>query len=224
MEKYFAILCGCPLFQGIEPEEIRQALACLNAKTLRFDKGESVLKEGEPANYMGIVLAGKLQIVRTDFFGNRSILASLFPGELFGESFACAGAEAVPVAVTAAEAGELLLIDCLKLTHSRGHSCQFHQQLIFNLLQIVAAKNLIFHQKIEVTSKRTTREKLMTYLMLQAKERNSPEFDIPYNRQELADYLEVERSGLSVEIGKLRRQGIIETERRRFKLCRPFEV
>ena len=96
-------------------------------------------------------------------------------------------------------------------------------QIIFNLLQIIAAKNLLFHQKIEVTSKRTTREKLMTYLMLQAKQQGSSAFDIPYDRQELADYLEVERSGLSVEIGKLRRQGIIETERRHFKILTAFE-
>lgn len=95
--------------------------------------------------------------------------------------------------------------------------------MIFNLLQIVAAKNLVFYQKIEVTSRRTTREKLMTYLMLQAKQQDRLEFEIPYDRQELADYLEEERSGLSVEIGKLRRQGAIEAERRRFKICRPLD-
>ena len=161
--------------------------------------------------------------MRTDFFGNRSILASLVPGELFGESFACAGVKAVPVTVAAVEAAEVMLIDCLRITHPCGHGCQFHQRMIFNLLQIVAAKNLVFHQKIEVTSKRTTREKLMTYLMLQAKRQGSLEFEIPYDRQELADYLQVERSGLSAEIGKLRRQGTIEAERRRFKICRPLD-
>lgn len=224
MEQYFATLRECPLFQEMDLQEITRALACLNAKVLRFGKGESVLKEGDPANYMGIVLAGMLQIVRTDFFGNRNIIASIVPGELFGESFACAGVEEVPVAVTAVQAAQVMLIDCRKLTRTCGSLCQFRQRLIFNLLHIVAAKNLIFHQKIEVTSKRTTREKLMTYLMLQAKQHNSLEFEIPYNRQELADYLEVERSGLSVEIGKLCRQGVIETARRYFKLCRPFDL
>ena len=221
MKKYFDILCACPLFRGIRQQELTKALDCLNAGVSSFAKGEAVLSEGEPANYVGIVLTGKLQIVRTDFFGNRSILAHLVPGELFGESFACAGVKAVPVTVTAAEAAEVMLIDCLKITGSCSAACHFHQQMIFNLLQIVAAKNLVFHQKIEVTSKRTTREKLMTYLMLQAKRQGSLEFEIPYDRQELADYLEVERSGLSAEIGKLRRQGTIETERRRFKICRP---
>lgn len=221
MKKYFDILCACPLFGGIQQQELTKALDCLNAGVSSFTKGKAVLREGEPANYIGIVLTGKLQIVRTDFFGNRSILAHLVPGELFGESFACAGVKAVPVTVTAAEAAEVMLIDCLKISGSYSGACHFHQQMMFNLLQIVAAKNLVFHQKIEVTSKRTTREKLMTYLMLQAKRQGSLEIEIPYDRQELADYLEVERSGLSAEIGKLRRQGMIEAERRKFKICRP---
>ena len=223
MKKYFDILHECPLFRDIEGQELEKALECLKARASSFAKGEAVLSEGDPANYVGIVLTGRLQIVRTDFFGNRSILVHLVPGELFGESFACAGVKAVPVTVAAVETAEVMLIDCLRITHPCGHGCQFHQRMIFNLLQIVAAKNLVFHQKIEVTSKRTTREKLMTYLMLQAKRQGNLEFEIPYDRQELADYLEVERSGLSAEIGKLRRQGTIEAERRRFKICRPLD-
>lgn len=221
MKEYFDILRACPLFRDMKPQELKKALECLSAKVSFLAKGEAALREGDPANYLGIVLAGRLQIERTDFFGNRSILAQLAPGELFGESFACAGVKAVPVTVAAIEAAEVMLVDCLSITRSCGNACHFHQRMIFNLLQIVAAKNLVFHQKIEVTSKRTTREKLMAYLMLQAKRLGSLEFEIPYNRQELADYLEVERSGLSAEIGKLRRQGAIEAERRRFKICRP---
>lgn len=222
MKDYFDRLCACPLFRDIERQELAKALECLSARVSSLAKGEVVLSEGDPANDVGIVLSGKLQIVRTDFFGNRSILAHLVPGELFGESFACAGVKEVPVTVAAVENAEVMLIDCLKITRSCGNTCHFHQRMIFNLLQIVAAKNLVFHQKIEVTSKRTTREKLMTYLTLQAKQQGSLEFEIPYDRQELADYLEVERSGLSAEIGKLRRQGIIETERRSFKICGPL--
>ena len=209
MEKYFEVLCMCPLFRDIAHWELTKALRCLNARVFSFEKGEAVMNESEPAKYVGIVLTGSFQIV---------------PGELFGESFACAGVEVVPVSVLASEAAEVMLIDCLKISHSCSNACQFHQQMIDNLLQIVAAKNLVLHQKIEVTSKRTTREKLMAYLMLQAKQFGSLEFEIPYDRQELADYLEVERSGLSAEIGKLRRQGVIEADRSRFKIYKPFDV
>lgn len=222
MKKYFDSLRACLLFRDIAPQELPKVLECLNVRVSSFDRGEAVLREGDPADDIGVVLTGRLQIVRTDFFGNRSILTSLGPGELFGESFACAGTEAVPVTVMAAEAAEVMLIDCFKITHACGNACGFHQQIIYNLLQIIAAKNLVFHERIEVTSKRTTREKLLTYLTLQAKRHGSLEFEIPYDRQELADYLEVERSGLSAEIGKLRRQGILEAERRKFKICRPL--
>ena len=223
MRNYFDILRVCPLFRDIAPQELTRVLECLDAKIYSFDKGEAVFNEGDPANDMGVVLTGRLQIVRTDFFGNRSIIASLGPRELFGESFACAGMEAVPVTVVAAEAVEVMLINCRKITRSCSNACCFHQQIIYNLLQIVATKNLVFHEKIEVTSKRTTREKLLTYLMLQAKHHGNLEFEIPYDRQELADYLEVERSGLSAEIGKLCRQELIEVKRRKFKICKSFK-
>jgi len=109
-------------------------------------------------------------------------------------------------------------MDSARITRSCSNACGFHQQMIFNLMKIMAVKNLCFHQKIEITSKRTTREKLMTYLMIEAKKKRSDTFDIPYDRQELADYLEVDRSGLSAEISKLRREGVLLSEKNRFTL------
>ena len=111
-----------------------------------------------------------------------------------------------------------MLIDCNHILHTCSNNCGFHQQLIFNLMKDLAVKTLLFHQKIEITSKRTTREKLMTYLLIQAKRVNSNSFDIPFDRQELADYLEVERSGLSAEISKLRQEGILESHKNHFEL------
>ena len=99
-----------------------------------------------------------------------------------------------------------------------SNSCDFHNKLIFNLLKVVAAKNLLFNQKMEITSRRTTREKLLAYLNAQAKQHGSNSFTIPYDRQELADYLEVDRSGLSAEISKLRREGVLESQRSQFTL------
>ena len=133
MEKYFEVLCMCPLFRDMAHWELTKALRCLNARVSSFEKGEAVMNEGEPAKYVGIVLTGSFQIVRTDFFGNRSMIANLVPGELFGESFACAGVEVVPVSVLASEAAEVMLIDCLKISHSCSNACQFHQQMIATL-------------------------------------------------------------------------------------------
>lgn len=218
MQAYFGILQNCPLFSGMAQTEIQTALECLQAKTVRFQKNEPIFTEGTSAKRIGIVLSGTVQIVRVDYFGNRSIAASVGPAELFGESFACAGVQSIPVDAVAAADTAVLLLDFENLLAPKGVSCAFHQKLIYNLLKITASKNLLFLRKLEITSKRTTREKLMTYLHLEAKRAHNSRFEIPYDRQALADYLEVDRSGLSAEIGKLRKEGVLTCTRNRFEL------
>ena len=218
MTKYIDVLRKCPLFIGIEDEDLIAIMKCLDVKEDTYKKGDTILAEGDPAKYLGIVLTGQVQIDRVDYYGNRSILTSIEPSTIFGESFACAGLDSLPVNVTAVEDTSILLIDARRITQSCSNSCSFHNKMIFNLLNIVARKNLIFHRKIEITSKRSTRAKLMTYLLLEAKKNGSNTFTIPYDRQELADYLEVERSGLSAEIGKLRKEKIVSCCKSTFTL------
>ncbi len=218
MQAYFGILQNCPLFSEMSETEIRTALDCLGAKTAQFRKNETVFSEGKSAKHIGIVLSGAVQIVRIDYFGNRSITASVGPSELFGESFACAMVRAIPIDAVAAEDTAILFLDFQKLLAPSGSSCALHQKLIFNLLKITASKNLQLLKKSEITSKRTTREKLMTYLHMEAKRAQSNRFEIPYDRQALADYLEVDRSGLSAEISKLRKEGVLSCTRNRFEL------
>ncbi|MBQ8600607.1 MAG: Crp/Fnr family transcriptional regulator [Clostridia bacterium] len=218
MKEYFGILRKCPLFEQIGDEDLTALLDCLGARIVKYNKKATVITEGEPAKNIGIVLSGAVQILRMDYFGNRSILSELGPAEMFGESFACAGLKEIPVQAVANEQSELLFLDCDRIMHPCCSACGFHQQLIYNLIKDIATKNLQFHQKMEIISKRTTREKLMTYLLLQAKKAGSNLFTIPFDRQELADYLEVDRSGLSAEIGKLRREGFLESRKNQFKL------
>ena len=221
MKKYMDVLNACPLFTGINLSEMSAMLACLGARTAAYGKNEIIFAEGDPATHVGIILTGSAQIIKEDYYGKRSIVASLLPSELFGESFACAGIDLLPVSVISSEQSEIMLIDCRRITMTCSNACAFHSRMILNLLRVVAAKNLLFNQKIEITSKRTTREKLMTYLMNQAKKHASDEFIIPFDRQSLADYLGVERSALSAEISKLRTDGILEAERSRFRLLTP---
>jgi len=218
MKKYFEVLRKCKLFEEIEDENLLAMLNCLQAKAAFYKKNELILAEGDPAKYVGIVLSGSVKIVRIDYYGNRSIVGKVEASQLFGESFACAAVDAMPVDVVAVENTEVLLIDCKRVVNACSSACDFHNQMIFNLMKVVAMKNLEFHQRMEITSKRTTREKLMAFLMFQAKENEKNEFWISYDRQELADYLEVDRSGLSVEIGKLKKEGILENKRNYFKL------
>ena len=218
MKKYIPVLEKCSLFQQIAPEDLAALLGCLGAKVIERGKGEAIFMEGDPVTHVGILLSGSAQITKDDFYGNRSIVASIAPGQLFGETFACAGTPTLPVNVIAMEKSEIMLIDCRRITVSCSSACSFHNRIIFNLLHVMAAKNLMFQRKIDITSQRTTREKLMAYLLEQAKQQNSSRFIIPFDRQALADYLGVERSALSAEISKLKKDGIIETNKSFFEL------
>lgn len=218
MKKYLEILKTCPLFAGIREEDLPALLGCLDARVVHCAKRETVLAEGDAATHIGILLSGALQIEQVDFFGNRNILSGVEPGEVFAESFACAGVEAIPLSVVAGEDSTVMCIHRDRILYSCGNACDFHRQILFNLMKVLATKNIRFHQKTQITSKRTTREKLMAYLLWQAKKHNSRRFVIPFDRQELADYLEVERSGLSAEIGKLRKEGVLKSRKNQFEL------
>ena len=218
MKKYLPILQKSPLFAAVTEEDLLPLLSCLGGTVREYPKGTAIFREGDRPTHLGLVLTGEVRITRTDYYGNRSIVATVTPPGLFGETFACAEVEALPVDVTAAADCAVLMMDVHRITKPCCHACTFHNQIIFNLMKQTAAKNLLFHRKLEITSKRTTRDKLMTYLLMTAKEQGSKSITIPFDRQELADYLEVDRSGLSAEISKLRREGVLEAEKNRFRL------
>ncbi len=216
-QQHLNILQNCPLFADVASDDLDAVLNCLQARIIRVSRGQTVFQEGEPAENVGIVLSGWVQMVRDDYFGNRSIIGRAEPSQLFGEAFACAGTEML-VSVVAAADGEIMLADCRKVLTLCKNSCTFHNQIIYNLLQIVARKNLLLSQKLEILSRRSTREKLMQYLLQEAKNAGSDEFSIPYDRQGLADFLGVERSALSAEISRMRADGLIECRKNWFRL------
>lgn len=221
MEHFFEVLLTCPLFAGIRREELTSMLDCLCGKTVEISKGAPVFLEGDPAQFVGVVLSGAIQILRDDYYGNRSVMTAVEPGELFGEAFSCAGIKTLPVSAIALKNSTVLLLDCKHVLTVCPKACQFHNQLVNNLLRVMARKNLALSQKIQVMSHKTTKEKLMTYLLDQAKRKQSPEFVIPYDRQALADYLGVERSAMSAEISKLKKAGIIDSKGSWFRIQRP---
>ena len=218
MKKYLEILKKCELFSSIDDESLCRMLVCQGARVEKFDKKYTVFKDGASARYIGIVLSGSVQVVRIDFAGNRSILAKCVASDMLCEEFACAEVGALPVDVIADEPCEIMLIDASHILHTCENNCGFHRQLIYNLMKAIAKKTIAFHERAEITSKRTTREKLLTYLDIESEKAQSRDFEIPFDRQELADFLEVDRSGLSTEIGKLVKEGVIKNEKRRFWL------
>ena len=215
---FLPALTDSALFAGLTEKDAQAMLHCLGARAQRFAPGEPILREGDRADRLGLLLSGGAQVTRTDIDGNRSILTDLAPGDLFAEAFAFADVARMPVDVTATAESEVLLLDSERITRTCSNACQFHNKLILNLLGVVAAKNLAMNQKLEITGHRTTRDKLMAYLMAQARQAGSDRFTIPLDRQGLADYLGVERSALSAEIGRLRREGVLESQRSSFRL------
>lgn len=219
MKDYLDALKSAALFKGIDESDLQPLLSCLSAKVAHYEKGQAVFLCGEKIERFGIVLMGEVQVVQEDYHGNRSILAKIGVGNLFGESFACcAETQTLPVSVIATTESELLFIECRKLAAPCTSACVFHSRLIQNMLNIVSMKNISLTQKIEFTSKRTTREKLLAYLSVEVQKAKSGRFSIPFNRQELADYLCVDRSAMSAELSKLRDDGILNFHKNQFEL------
>ncbi len=218
MENFQNVLQICPLFRGISPEELDAMLRCLGAVTRTYQKEEYVFTAGTEAHSVGVILKGNVQAVKEDYAGNREILARLSSGELFGETFACTGIAELPVSILSTDKSEILFIDYKRILTSCSSACAFHSRLIENMVRIIAEENLRLTQKIEHTMKRTIREKLLSYLSSQAAHAKSRTFVIPFNRQQLADYLSVDRSALSAELGRMREDGLLEFERSRFTL------
>jgi len=221
METYLQLLKTVTLFEGIDESDLQSILSCLSAKTVHFEKKQFINLNSHSSTNVGIVLCGEVQIVKEDYYGNRCIVAKISAGNLFGETFACADVKTPPVTIFAATEADILFINYHRLITPCTKACTFHSTLIYNMLRIVAMKNIVLNQKIEFTSKRTTREKLLSYLSAEAQKSNSNSFIIPFNRQELADYLSVDRSAMSAELSKMRDDGILRFNRSSFELQLP---
>jgi CRP-like cAMP-binding protein len=220
MEQYAALLAGCALFDGIEADHIPALLSSLHAKKQACKKGVCIRREGEPADFIGIVLEGTVQIYQDDYNGKRNIIAGFGPGTMFAEAFACAEVAELPVSILAVTDCVILLLRADRLLEPAAGEEALRGQIIRNLLKIVARKNVFLNQKLRIVAHKTTAEKLMAFLNEQARLRHAAEFTIPYDRQALADYLGVERSAMSAEIGKLKKAGVLETHKSQFKLLK----
>lgn len=207
------------LMQGLNEQEISLILNCLQAKIKKYEKGETIFQEGEKIEEIGIIFSGTVTVQRNDYWGNRSIVALLGEMDVFGETFACLN-QASDVQVIAEEASEILFLQVNRVLTTCPSSCQFHNRLIRNLLEICARKNYQMNVKVDILSQKTTREKLLTFLSRQAIRLGKQQFEIPFNRQQLADYLSVDRSAMTVELGKLKREGIIDFQKNVFTLNR----
>lgn len=215
------ILSSCKLFHGIKEAQIPLLLECLSTTTKQFKKGEFILKEGVPTKHIGIVLSGQAMICCSDVWGNQNILDTAMPSDVFAEAYACIPNEPLHIFVTAAVDTKVLLINVEKIISSCNGSCEFHARLVQNLLSLCAYKSLQLSSRILHTSPKSIRKRLLSYFSECSKKTGTLSFTIPYSRQQLADYLSVDRSAMSAELSKMQADGLIIYHKNHFELNKP---
>lgn len=213
----YDFLLKTPLFQGIHEEELKPLLKSMHYSVKKYGKGEFILHTGDTGRPLGIVLSGKVHIEKCDFWGNKTILDSLGKGHVFAETYACNPDTPLMVSVVAMDDCEIMFLEVLSLLSDKTYS-RSEQQILTNLFRVSARKNLVLSQRIFHTSPKTIRGRLISYLSAQATLSDSQYFDIDFDRQQLADYLNVDRSALSAELGKMKREGLIDFQKNSFKL------
>jgi len=212
------LLTNTALFRGTSPLEAEAMLNCLGAMERGYAKGEQIYHSGDYVTDLGMVLSGSILIQTDDLWGNTTVLDKIGPGQIFAETYACVPGEPLMVDVVAAEESQILFLNVDRVLQVCPHTCAHHSKLIRNLLLLSAQKNLNLSRKIFHTASKTIRGRMLSYLSYQARRSGSPSFTIPFNRQQLADYLNVERSALSNELSKMQRDGLLVVERNRFTL------
>ena len=214
----FIGLSKTALFRGATPQEVETMLTCLGAEVRQFSKGEMIYRTGDVVTSLGVVLSGSVLIENDDLWGNTTVLDSIGPGQIFAETYACAYGEPLMVNVVAAEPTEVLFLNADRVLRVCSHACDHHSKLIRNLLSISAQKNLNLSRKIFHTASKSIRGRLLSYLSYQAVRSGSRSFAIPFNRQQLAAYLNVGRRALPNGRSEMQKGGLLEVDRNQFEL------
>ena len=207
-----------PLFEGIAPEDRKAMLGCVGYHLAQFHRGDIVALEGENVKHIGIVLSGAVDMVKEDIWGNKTMLVRMGKDDIFGETFACGSDNLSVVTFLVSADARILFMPFGRVMRSCAMSCEFHHRLTENMVRIIADKNRDLMRKVEVVSKRTTREKLLTYLSLQAQLQGTRYFEVPLGRVELAEYLCVDRSAMTRELAKMKADGLIDYDKNCFRM------
>ena len=218
MKEFLPVIRSSSLFSGISETELAAMLSCLETRKERFPKDTFLLRTGDTAESIGLVLSGSVLVVQEDIWGNRNILSKAGPGQTFAAAYACAPGSLLNVSVLAETPVTAMFLNVKRVLNVCPSACEHHSRIIRNLLGELAEKNLRFGEKLTHMGQRTTRAKLMSYFSSEAQRLGTYEFDIPFSRQQLADYLAVERSGLSLELGKMRSEGLLDFHKSHFIL------
>ena len=212
------LLAGTRLFQGIREHEIEAMLTCLSAEERTYGKNAYIYRAGDVTGRLGVVMEGAVNIIKDDVWGNRKIIENIGGGQIFGETYACLKGEPLMVDVQASERSRILFMDVNRILTTCSSSCDFHNRLIRSLMYVLAGKNLMLTKKMDIITPKSLRERVMVYLSQESVKQGSRTITVPFNRQQMADYLSVDRSALSAELSRMQRDGVISYEKNRFTI------
>ena len=210
-----------PLFEGIRTENLNELLHCLHNYVREYEKGEVVIIEEENIQHIGIVLRGTVHMLKYDYWGKQTMLAYMGQGEMFGEVFAVQKKNNSQVSFVAATDYQVLFLRAANIIHPCHRACVFHHKLSENMFNLIGQKSVKLMERIEVASKSTLREKILSYLSMQAQKAGSSKFEIPLNRSALADYLDSNRSAMTRELFAMKEEGLIDFQKNEFSLRKP---
>ena len=219
MREYMTGIRQCRLFERIDDEGLLKTLNCLNVQVMFCEKGKVIFHQGDVPKYFGVVISGGVQVIAHDPAGNQSVMWDIGQGELFAETYAGAEVDALPASFVAAQDSVIMILEYTRVINGcRNNGCLAHSLLVTNLTRSIARKNLVLTQKLNIVTRRTTRDKLMSYLEVQRGQAGSDWFVISFDRQTLADYLGVDRSAMSAELSRMKKDGLIDYRKTEFMI------
>lgn len=223
-EDDYEVIGKSVLFKDNSKADLQSLLSCLGARKKAFARGSVVLQEGEKITSVGLLLSGAAHIERCDYWGNRHIVSAILPSDIFGEGYAAVPGSVMDVSVQTDADSCVLFLNLTRMLHMCSSACHFHTRLIDNLVLLLARRNLMLNEKLTYITQHTLRDKILAYLSAESVRQHSSYFDIPFDRQQLADFLNAERSALSGELSRLKKDGIIDYQRNHFHLIVPVNT
>lgn len=211
--EYSNVLLKSSLFQGINKVGMQDIIHCLNPVIRNYEKSSFITLAGDAFNSIGVILTGEVVVLKESGAGNRTVMALLKPGDIFGEVVAFSRKATWPASIQAQEFSQVLFLSGEKIIGGCESICPWHRTLIRNTLGIISEKALMLNKRVDYLSIKSMREKICTYLLDQVRETGKLSFVLPLKRQELADYLNVSRPSMSREMGRMRDEGIIDYHR-----------
>lgn len=218
IEEYINIIEKSPLFHGIKRDEIITLLHCLTPKIHSCGKNECIVNAGDTIDKFGIVLEGEAAVLKENADGNRVILSLIKKGDLFGEMLVFSSNKIWPVTVRVESSCKILFLTNSDLIARCGNNCSWHITLLQNFMKILSDKALILNKKVQYLSIKSIRGKICTYLLEQYINTGKNTINLPLNRSELADFLNVSRPSMSREMCEMRDEGIIDFHLSNFRI------